>query len=111
MKRGRSLRRLKWKWPWQEPKSLALSNQTLVSQAALNFLMIIEKMTQFMGKITQNASHRDNFRALAFKTQSMKAPDSFNGTQAHKLRGFIQSCQLIFHNHPETFFSERKEVL
>ncbi|MBW0564794.1 hypothetical protein O181_104509 [Austropuccinia psidii MF-1] len=41
----------------------------------------------------------------------MKAPDSFYGTQAHKLRGFIQSCQLIFHNDPANFFSHRKKVL
>ncbi|MBW0570725.1 hypothetical protein O181_110440 [Austropuccinia psidii MF-1] len=41
----------------------------------------------------------------------MKAPDSFNGTKAHKLRGFIQSCQLIFHNDPENLFSDRKKVL
>ncbi|MBW0540762.1 hypothetical protein O181_080477 [Austropuccinia psidii MF-1] len=41
----------------------------------------------------------------------MKAPDSFYVTQAHKLRGFIQSCQLILHNKPENFFSDRKVVL
>ncbi|MBW0492324.1 hypothetical protein O181_032039 [Austropuccinia psidii MF-1] len=41
----------------------------------------------------------------------MKAPDSFDGTQAHKLRGFIKSCQLIFHNDPANFFSERQKVL
>ncbi|MBW0487832.1 hypothetical protein O181_027547 [Austropuccinia psidii MF-1] len=111
MKRGRILRRLKWKWPWEVFKNLALSNQPLVSGAALNFLRIIEKMTQLMRNLTQEVSHRDNFKALEFKTPSMKAPDSFDGTQAHKLRGFIQSCQLIFHNEPETFLSERKEAL
>ncbi|MBW0591360.1 hypothetical protein O181_131075 [Austropuccinia psidii MF-1] len=41
----------------------------------------------------------------------MKASDTFDGTQAHKLRGFIQYCQLIFHNYPTNFFSERKKVL
>ncbi|MBW0538393.1 hypothetical protein O181_078108 [Austropuccinia psidii MF-1] len=41
----------------------------------------------------------------------MKAPYSFDGTQAHKLRGFIQSCQFIFHNDPENFFSDSKKVL
>ncbi|MBW0499666.1 hypothetical protein O181_039381 [Austropuccinia psidii MF-1] len=60
---------------------LAHFNQPLVSQAEPNFLKIMEKMTQFMG------------------------------TQAHKLRGFIQSCQLIFHNDPENLFSDRKKVL
>ncbi|MBW0585998.1 hypothetical protein O181_125713 [Austropuccinia psidii MF-1] len=41
----------------------------------------------------------------------MKAPDSFDETKAYKLRGFIQSCQLIFHNDPANFFSDRKKVL
>ncbi|MBW0508517.1 hypothetical protein O181_048232 [Austropuccinia psidii MF-1] len=41
----------------------------------------------------------------------MKAPDSFDCTQAHKSSEFIQSCQLIFHNDPENFLSERKKVL
>ncbi|MBW0468844.1 hypothetical protein O181_008559 [Austropuccinia psidii MF-1] len=40
----------------------------------------------------------------------MKAPDPFGGPKAHKLRGFIQSCQLIFHNDPKNFFSDRKKV-
>ncbi|MBW0494801.1 hypothetical protein O181_034516 [Austropuccinia psidii MF-1] len=41
----------------------------------------------------------------------MKAPDYFDGTQAHKLRGFIQSCQHISYNDPANFFSERKKIL
>ncbi|MBW0527860.1 hypothetical protein O181_067575 [Austropuccinia psidii MF-1] len=41
----------------------------------------------------------------------MKAPDPFSGTQANKLRGFIQSCELIFHNDPAIFCSDRKKVL
>ncbi|MBW0584058.1 hypothetical protein O181_123773 [Austropuccinia psidii MF-1] len=41
----------------------------------------------------------------------MKAPDSFDGTQAHKLSGFIQYCQLILHNDPENFFFDRKKVV
>ncbi|MBW0560523.1 hypothetical protein O181_100238 [Austropuccinia psidii MF-1] len=53
----------------------------------------------------------DNSNAPAFKTPSMKAPDSFDGTQAHKLRGFIQSCQFVFHNDPVDFFSDRKKAL
>ncbi|MBW0593206.1 hypothetical protein O181_132921 [Austropuccinia psidii MF-1] len=64
-----------------------------------------------MGKLTQAGAPRHNSKAPAFKTPSMEAPDSFDGTQAHKLRGFIQSFQLIFHNDPANFFSDRKEVL
>ncbi|MBW0494681.1 hypothetical protein O181_034396 [Austropuccinia psidii MF-1] len=64
-----------------------------------------------MGQLTQAVAPRDNSKAPDFKPPSKKAPDSFDGTQAHKLRGFIQSCQLIFHNDPENIFSDRKKVL
>ncbi|MBW0550001.1 hypothetical protein O181_089716 [Austropuccinia psidii MF-1] len=74
-------------------------------------LKIMEQMATIMGQLSQVAAPSENSKAPAFKTSSMKAPDSFDGTQAHKLRGFIQSCQLIFHNDPENFFSDRKKVL
>ncbi|MBW0476564.1 hypothetical protein O181_016279 [Austropuccinia psidii MF-1] len=64
-----------------------------------------------MGKLTQAVATRDNSKTPVFKTPLMKEPDSFDGTQVHKLRGFIQLCQLIFHNYPENFFSDRKKVL
>ncbi|MBW0463979.1 hypothetical protein O181_003694 [Austropuccinia psidii MF-1] len=64
-----------------------------------------------MGQIIQAVSPRDISKDPAFKTPLMKAPDSSDGTQAHRLRGFIQSCQLIFHSDPENFFFERKNVL
>ncbi|MBW0485165.1 hypothetical protein O181_024880 [Austropuccinia psidii MF-1] len=94
-----------------EDLNLAHSNQPLISKAEPNFLNIMEHMAQFMGQLTQVVSPRDNSKAPAFKNPSMKAPYSFYGTQAHKLRGFIQSCQLIFHNVAENFFSDRKKVL
>ncbi|MBW0510608.1 hypothetical protein O181_050323 [Austropuccinia psidii MF-1] len=81
-----------------EAANLAHSNQPLVSQAESNFLKMMEQMTQLMGKLTKAIAPSDNSKAPAFKTPSMKAPDSFDGTQAHKLRGFIQYYQLIFHN-------------
>ncbi|MBW0460771.1 hypothetical protein O181_000486 [Austropuccinia psidii MF-1] len=94
-----------------EASNQAHSNQPLVSQAEPNFLKMMEQMTQFMGQLTQAVAPQENSEAPAFNTPSMKAPDSFNGTQAHKLRGFIQSCQLIFHNDPENFFSDKKNIL
>ncbi|MBW0527716.1 hypothetical protein O181_067431 [Austropuccinia psidii MF-1] len=87
------------------------SNQPLVSQAEPNFLRMMEQMTQFMGQITQAVYPRDTSRAPAFETPSMQAPDSFDDTKAYKLRGFIQSCQLILNNYPEKFFSDRKKRL
>ncbi|MBW0467573.1 hypothetical protein O181_007288 [Austropuccinia psidii MF-1] len=68
-------------------------------------------MVTIMGQLAQEAAPKDNSKAPAFKTPSMKAPDSFDGTQAHKLRGFIQSWKLIFHNDPKNSSSERKKFL
>ncbi|MBW0511197.1 hypothetical protein O181_050912 [Austropuccinia psidii MF-1] len=41
----------------------------------------------------------------------MKAPEFFDGTQPFKVRSFIQSCQLIFHNDTVNFSQDRKKVL
>ncbi|MBW0532847.1 hypothetical protein O181_072562 [Austropuccinia psidii MF-1] len=41
----------------------------------------------------------------------MKAPEFFDGTEPFRVRSFIQSCQLIFHNDPANFSQERKKVL
>ncbi|MBW0568392.1 hypothetical protein O181_108107 [Austropuccinia psidii MF-1] len=93
-----------------EASNLAPSNQPLVSQAEPNFLRMMQQMTQVMGKLTQEVAPRDTSRAPAFKTPSMKELDSIYGTKAYKLRVFFQSCQLIFHDYPENFFSDRKKV-
>ncbi|MBW0478511.1 hypothetical protein O181_018226 [Austropuccinia psidii MF-1] len=64
-----------------------------------------------MGQLTQVVSPRENPRSPQSKTPAMEAPVFFDGTQAHKLRVLIQCCQLIFHNEPENFLSDRKKVL
>ncbi|MBW0568098.1 hypothetical protein O181_107813 [Austropuccinia psidii MF-1] len=94
-----------------EAPNLAHSNQPLVSQAEPNFLKMMEQLTQFMGQLPQAVAPRDTSKAPELKTPSIKAPDSFDGTKAYKLRGLIQSCQLIFHNDLANFFSDRKKVL
>ncbi|MBW0547529.1 hypothetical protein O181_087244 [Austropuccinia psidii MF-1] len=94
-----------------EAPNLSHSNQPLFSQAEQSFLKVVEQMTQFMGKPTQAVAPRETSKAPEFKTQSMKAPDSFDGTKAYRFRGFIQSCQLIFHNDPKNLFSDRKQIL
>ncbi|MBW0569956.1 hypothetical protein O181_109671 [Austropuccinia psidii MF-1] len=91
--------------------NLASTNQYLVSESNPSLFNIMEQIATIMGQLSQEAAPRDDSKAPAFKTPSMKAPDPFDGTQAHKLRGFIQSFQLIFHNDPENFFSDRKKVL
>ncbi|MBW0506096.1 hypothetical protein O181_045811 [Austropuccinia psidii MF-1] len=71
----------------------------------------MEQIATIMGQLSQAAAPRDNSKAPAFKVQPMKAPDSSDGTQAHKLKGSMHSCQLIFYNYPANFFSDRKKVL
>ncbi|MBW0482065.1 hypothetical protein O181_021780 [Austropuccinia psidii MF-1] len=41
----------------------------------------------------------------------MKEPEYVDGTQPFKVRSFIQSCQLIFHNETANFSQDRKKVL
>ncbi|MBW0561143.1 hypothetical protein O181_100858 [Austropuccinia psidii MF-1] len=91
--------------------NIALSNQPLVAQTEPSLYKMMEQITQFMGQLTQAVTPRDNSKAPDFKSPFIKAPDSFDGTQAHKLGVFIQSCQLVFHNDPANFFSHRKKVL
>ncbi|MBW0482550.1 hypothetical protein O181_022265 [Austropuccinia psidii MF-1] len=90
---------------------MSFTHQPLVSHAEPNILRMMARMTQFIGQLTQEISPRDYSKYPGFKISSMKAPDSFDVTQAHKLRRFIQSCHLIFHNDPENFFSNGKKVL
>ncbi|MBW0570889.1 hypothetical protein O181_110604 [Austropuccinia psidii MF-1] len=70
----------------------------------------MQQMTQIMANL-QAASSSEVSRPPAFKTPSMKAPECFDGTQPFKVRSFIQSCQLIFHNDLENFSQDRKKGL
>ncbi|MBW0591494.1 hypothetical protein O181_131209 [Austropuccinia psidii MF-1] len=58
----------------------------------------MQQMTQIMANVQETQSHEGSIPP-DFKTQSMKAPDCFDRTQAFKVTRFIQSCQLIFHNY------------
>ncbi|MBW0564125.1 hypothetical protein O181_103840 [Austropuccinia psidii MF-1] len=68
------------------------------------------KMTQILANL-QAASSSEASRPPALKTPSMKAPDCFDRTQPFKVRIFIQSCQLIFHNYLENSPQDTKKVL
>ncbi|MBW0554717.1 hypothetical protein O181_094432 [Austropuccinia psidii MF-1] len=70
--------------------NLAPTNQPFVSQYDPSLLKIMEQMATIMGQLSQAAGPRENSKAPEFKTTSMKAPDSFDGTQAHEFRVFIQ---------------------
>ncbi|MBW0490023.1 hypothetical protein O181_029738 [Austropuccinia psidii MF-1] len=90
--------------------TLAQSYQPVSHQFKPSLLAIMQQMTQIMANL-QEASSSESSRPPAFKTPSMKAPECFYGTQPFKVRSFIQSCQLIFHNDPANFSQDRKKVL
>ncbi|MBW0485884.1 hypothetical protein O181_025599 [Austropuccinia psidii MF-1] len=70
----------------------------------------MQQMTQIIANLQEDSSSESS-RPPAFKTQSMKAPECFDGTQPFKVRNFIQSCQLIFYNDLKHFSQDRKKVL
>ncbi|MBW0500822.1 hypothetical protein O181_040537 [Austropuccinia psidii MF-1] len=90
--------------------TLAQSDLPVSHQSEPSLLVIMQQMTQIMANL-QAASSSESSRPPAFKTPSMKAPECFYGTQPFKVRSFIQSCQLIFHNDPASFSQYRKKVL
>ncbi|MBW0568758.1 hypothetical protein O181_108473 [Austropuccinia psidii MF-1] len=90
--------------------TLAQSDQPVSHQSEPSLLAIMQQMTQIMANI-QAASSSESSRPPVFKTPSMKAPECFDGTQPVKVRSFIQSCQLIFHNDLENSSQDRKKVL
>ncbi|MBW0525225.1 hypothetical protein O181_064940 [Austropuccinia psidii MF-1] len=90
--------------------TLAQYNQPVSHQSEPSLLAIMHQMTQIMANL-QAASSSDSSRPPAFKTRPMKAPECFDGTQPFKVRSFLQSCQLIFHNDPANFSQDTKKVL
>ncbi|MBW0535157.1 hypothetical protein O181_074872 [Austropuccinia psidii MF-1] len=84
--------------------TLAQSNHPVSHQSEPSLLVIMQKMTQIMAKL-QVASYSDASRP------SMKAPECFDGTHPFKVRSFIQSFQLIFHNDLKNFSQDRKKAL
>ncbi|MBW0524979.1 hypothetical protein O181_064694 [Austropuccinia psidii MF-1] len=82
--------------------ALAKSNQPVSNQSKPSLLAVMQQMTQIMPNL-QAASSPEGSRPTAFKTPYMKAPECFDGTQTFKVRSFIQSCKLIFHNEPANF--------
>ncbi|MBW0537229.1 hypothetical protein O181_076944 [Austropuccinia psidii MF-1] len=93
-----------------ERPTLSQYNQPVSHQSEPSLLAIMQKMTEIMANI-QAASSSEDSRPPAFKTPSMKAPECFDGTQPFKVRSFIQSCKLTFHNDLAKFSQDRKKVL
>ncbi|MBW0482819.1 hypothetical protein O181_022534 [Austropuccinia psidii MF-1] len=90
--------------------TLAQSNKPVSHQSEPSLLAIMQKMTQVTANL-QAASCSEASRKPAFKTPSIKATECFDGTKPFKVRSFIQSCQLIFHNDPEKYLQDRKKIL
>ncbi|MBW0466413.1 hypothetical protein O181_006128 [Austropuccinia psidii MF-1] len=91
-------------------ETLAQSDKPVSHQSEPSLLAIMQKMNQIMASF-QEASVSESSRPPAFKITSMKAPECFDGTQPFKVRSLMQSCQLIFHNYPESFSQDRKKAL
>ncbi|MBW0481804.1 hypothetical protein O181_021519 [Austropuccinia psidii MF-1] len=89
--------------------TLAQSNQPVSHRSEPFLLAIMKQMTQIMANL-QAASSSDSSTPPAFKALSMKAQECFDGTQPFKVKIFIQSCQLIFHNDQKNFFQDIKKV-
>ncbi|MBW0508234.1 hypothetical protein O181_047949 [Austropuccinia psidii MF-1] len=90
--------------------TLAQSDQPVSHQSEPSLLAIMQQMTQIMANF-QAASSSDSLRPPSFKIPSIKAPECFDGTQPFKVRSFIESCQLIFHNDLVNFYQDRKKIL
>ncbi|MBW0569605.1 hypothetical protein O181_109320 [Austropuccinia psidii MF-1] len=90
--------------------TLAQSDQPVSHQTEPSLLAIMQQMTQIMANLQASASSEVS-RPPAFKTPSMKEPECFYGTQPIKVRSFLQSFQLIFHNDMSDFSQGRKKVL
>ncbi|MBW0469777.1 hypothetical protein O181_009492 [Austropuccinia psidii MF-1] len=90
--------------------ALAQYNHPVAHHPEPSLLPIIQQMTRIMANL-QAASSSKVSRPPAFKTPSMEAPDIFDGTWGFKVRSFIQSCQLIFHNDLGYFSQDRKKLL
>ncbi|MBW0581834.1 hypothetical protein O181_121549 [Austropuccinia psidii MF-1] len=93
-----------------EEATLAQSNQAVSHQSEPSSLAIMQQMTKIVANL-QAASSSEASRPPAFKTSCMKAQECFDGIQPFKVTSFIQSCQLIFHNNPESFSQDRKKAL
>ncbi|MBW0552756.1 hypothetical protein O181_092471 [Austropuccinia psidii MF-1] len=89
--------------------TLAQSNQPVSHESEPPLLAIMQKMTQVMANL-RAASSSEASRPSAFITSSMKASECFDGTQPFKVRSFIQSCQLIFHNDLANVSQDRKNI-
>ncbi|MBW0577225.1 hypothetical protein O181_116940, partial [Austropuccinia psidii MF-1] len=90
--------------------TLVQSDQPVSHQSEPSSLAIMQQMAQIMANL-QAASSSESSRPPAFRTPSMTALEFFDGTQPFKIRSFIQSCQLIFHNYLENFSQDRKKAL
>ncbi|MBW0567487.1 hypothetical protein O181_107202 [Austropuccinia psidii MF-1] len=89
--------------------TLAQSDQPVSHQSEPSLLAIMQQMTQIMANL--QAASSGSSRPPAFKTPSMKAPECFDGTQTFKVRSFLQSFLLVFHNDPANISQHRMKVL
>ncbi|MBW0583137.1 hypothetical protein O181_122852 [Austropuccinia psidii MF-1] len=64
-----------------------------------------------LSQYDQPVSHKSEPSLLAIMQQMTQIMANFQAASPFKVRIFIQSCQLIFHNDPENFSQDRKKAL
>ncbi|MBW0497918.1 hypothetical protein O181_037633 [Austropuccinia psidii MF-1] len=91
-------------------ETLSQSTKPLSHQSEPSLLAIMQQMTQIMANIQADFPSEAS-RPPVFNNSSMRAPEGFDGTQIFKVRSFIHSCKLIFHNDKANFSEYKKKVL
>ncbi|MBW0584226.1 hypothetical protein O181_123941 [Austropuccinia psidii MF-1] len=96
--------------------TLAQSNQPVSHQTEPSLLAIMQEMTQIMANRQAAASSKVS-RPPAFKTPSMKVPESFDGTQPFKLAGltnkdssYLLNSWPLFESQLFTLFGDPNDV-
>ncbi|KNZ48475.1 uncharacterized protein VP01_5645g1 [Puccinia sorghi] len=86
------------------------SDQSAGHEGPATSLAQDEDPTQLFLKLLQTLKTPSS-SAPTFRTPGMKPPDKLDGENVSKLRGFLQSCKLLFLNDPSVFSDDRKKVL
>ena len=84
------------------PNSPAPSNNTLTPDPLLLFVQAVQVLT----RVASASADRDSSSG---KTK-VHEPDTFNGTDPHKLHAFLVLCELNFQNRPKAFATDHAKV-
>jgi len=69
-------------------------------------LLLFAQAVQALTKVTMASADRDSSSGHT----KVREPDTFDGTDLHKLRTFLVQCELNFQDHPKAFTSDCARV-